>query len=193
MSVVSNTNPASVTISNTFPSGTNVTLFNTTEMTQIAGMTFTIDNATSMGFDLLGLDASSFANPSTNVEMTLATWPKNTQPQFNYITKIQTGINTTLTFSTIHRYIPKQLIKISVPRSFGMQEIDQRTVEIISVTPYEVVVALDSWYFSPFSFPPSNPFSILPQGYITPLFATVAPAGARNTYDLNYIPFQPYG
>ena len=189
MTSISNANPAVVTIANSYPDGTNLTLFNTTLMTQIAGMTFTISNATGTDFELAGLDASGFANAATNVEVSLPTWPKGVQPQFNYITKIDRGMTTTLTFSTIHRYIPNMILKISVPRSFGMREIDQASAEILSITPYTVEVDIMSLNFAPFAFPASNPFSTMPQGYITPLFATVAPVGSRNQYNLTTVPF----
>lgn len=190
MSSISNTNPATVTIPNTFPNGTNVILYNTTQMTQIAGMTFTISNASSTGFDLLGLDASGFANPAINAEVSLPEWPKPVQPQYCYITKIDRGLITTLTFSTVHSYIPKQLLKISIPRPFGMQELDQKTIEIDSVTNYTVSTKLESTQFTPFAFPSSNPVSPFPQAYKTMLFATAAPAGSRNEYNLTIIPFQ---
>lgn len=183
MSGITNANPAVVTTPNTFPDDSVVLLYQTTGMSQIAGMSFTISSSSSTGFILLGLDASSFAQPATNVAVTFVPNPKPVQPQFLYITKIIRGPATNVTVSTVHNYIPKQLVRLSIPPSFGMVEADGLTAEILSVTAYTMTLLLDSQLFNSFSFPPNV------SNYIIPLFATLSPAGGRNEYDTLTIPF----
>ncbi len=182
MTGITNANPAVVTANSSVADGALVILTNTTGMSQIGGMTFTASSPVSNSFTLLGLDASSFAQAATNV-VVIQTSAKPVQPQFLYITKIFRGPTTVVTVSTIHNYIPKQLVKFNIPPSFGMREGDQVTSEIISVTPYTMTLALDSQLYNAFSFPPNV------QNYIIPLFATLTPAGGRNEYDISTIPF----
>lgn len=183
MSGITNANPAVVTTPNTYPDGSVVLLYRTTGMSQIAGMSFTISSSSSTGFTLLGLDASSFAQPATDVAVTFVPYPKPVQPQFFYITKIVRGVTTVVTVSMVHNYIPHQLARLSIPPSFGMQEGNGVTAELLSVTDYTMTLALDSQNFNAFSFPANV------TNYIIPLFATLSPAGGRNEYDTLTIPF----
>lgn len=182
-----------VTIPNGFPDGSNLILYGTTNMTQIGGMAFTISSSTGTGFSLLGLDASSFASPATNVQMTFIPRPPPVKPRFFYITKIDRGVSTIVTLSQIHNYIPSQLVRFSVPSSFRMTEIDSMTGLVTDVTPYTLTVSIQSINFTPFAFPASNPSSPFPQTYKNSLFATLSPAGGRNEYNLTSIPFQSTG
>ncbi len=182
MTGITNANPAVVTSNAPIPDGSLVLLTGTTGMSQIAGMTFTTSSASGNSFTLAGLDASSFAQAATSVTVTL-TFAKIVQPQFLYITKIVRGLTTVVTVSTVHNYIANQLVKFSIPKSFGFQEGNQITSQILSVTSYTMTLALDSQIFSPFSFPANT------INYNIPLFATLSPAGARNEYDISTIPF----
>lgn len=182
MTGITNANPAVVTSSTSVADGSLVLLTNTTGMSQIAGMTFTASSPMSNSFTLLGLDASSFAQPATNVVVSIVQ-AMPVQPQSLYITKIMRGPTTVVTVSTIHNYIPNQLVKFNIPASFGFQGGNQITSQILSVTNYTMTLALDSQLFDAFSFPPNV------QNYIIPLFATLSPAGARNEYDTLTIPF----
>lgn len=182
MTGITNANPAVVTASSAVADGQLVILTDTTGMSQIAGMTFTASSPVSNSFTLLGLDASSFAQPATNVIVT-TTQAKIVQPQSLYITKIVRGPTTVVTVSTVHNYIPNQLVKFNIPASFGLQGGNQATSQILSVTDYTMILALDSQLFDAFSFPPNV------QNYIIPLFATLSPAGGRNEYDTLTIPF----
>lgn len=182
MTGITNANPAIVTANFPVADGALVILTNTTGMSQIAGMTFTASSPVSNSFTLLGLDASSFAQPATNVSVLPAS-ATIVQPQFLYITKIVRGMFTVVTVSTVHNYIPNQLVKFNIPSSFGFQEGAQETSQILSVTDYTMTLALDSQNFNAFSFPANV------QNYIIPLFATLSPAGGRNEYNTLTIPF----
>lgn len=189
MSGINKANPAIVTLNNSFSDGQFVILYSTTGMTQIAGMTFTISSVNSSGFTLLGLDSSGFATAATNVLAFPVSSELAVSPRFNYITKIDRGLTTTVTFSTTHDYIANQCLFLSVPKTFGMPEINGKTGEILSTGAYTVVLDIDSQNFNPFSFPASVSADIKFPLYTTQLFATVAPAGARNEYNIQTIPF----
>lgn len=186
MGSITNANPAVVTLANSFSENDNVLITGTTGMTQIAGMLFTITNVTAAGFDLTTLDASSFANPATAVTATLAE-EKATLPSIRYITQIIRGLPTTVVFSTAHDYIASQVLTFSIPRPFGMYELDQKNLVVSGVVDsYSVTINLDTTFYSAFAFPPSSP-TTFPNKL---LFATVAPGGSRNGYNVSTIPFR---
>jgi hypothetical protein len=94
-------------------------------------------------------------------------------------------------------------VKFSVPQGMGMTEMDQLTGTIIAVNDvsasgaiadYNFTVDIDSSAFNAFTFPASA------SSPTAPLFATVAPAGAKTSqdqitgiytgYDFNFQPFR---
>jgi hypothetical protein len=79
-------------------------------------------------------------------------------------------------------YIAGQSFHFSVPSSYGMTQLDQRTATIMQVNGLDFYMALDSTGFDPFVIPSSGEEP-----------ATVAPAGSNNLqYDntTNRVPFQ---
>lgn len=80
---------------------------------------------------------------------------------------------------TSNVYIPGQLVYLTVPVGYGMYQANGLTVQIIAVDGDNFTVALDSTQFDPF---------------VTPLYgvqpASLAPAGARNTYNFTTLPFR---
>jgi hypothetical protein len=176
-------NPAVVTMTNTFVNGQNVRLYGTTGMLQIAGMEFTISSVSSTGFTLLGLNSAAFSAPATAVTARLLPQLASVEPEYLYITGISQAPQAVVTVSIAHNYVVNQLVHFSVPSSFGMTQINQLTGEIVAVTAYTMTVNINSTAFTPFAFPAS---SLSP---VAPLFATLAPAGQRNGYNVSYVPF----
>ena len=76
-------------------------------------------------------------------------------------------------------YVPKQLVYLSVPFSYGMYQANGLTAEIIAVNGNDFTVAIDALQFDPFVIPPS--------GAEQP--AMLAPAGGRNIYNFTTLPF----
>ena len=176
--------PAVVTMTNTYSEGDRVILYGTTGMLQIGGMAFTISSVSGSGFTLLGLDASAFATPATAVVARRISKSDPVSPPTLYVTKITQALNAVVTVSTVHNYQVNQLIHFSVPSSFGMSEIDQLTGQVLSVTPYTMTVNINSSSFSAFAFPTSA------SSPTAALFATIAPGGQRNAYNVTQVPFQ---
>ncbi len=80
-------------------------------------------------------------------------------------------------------YIPGQLVRLIVPRSYGMYQANQLTLKILMVTGSDLYLDVDSTYFDPFVVPASTAE--------TP--ASLAPAGSRNlefNNSTNLVPFQ---
>lgn len=197
MPSINQANPAVVTLDNSLANGNFIILYNTTGMTQIAGMTFTASSVAADQFTLLGLDTSGFAEAATDVSLTVVSNVLPVQPEFRYVTKITRGLTTIVQFSCTHSYIVDQLLRLSIPKSFGMPEMDGKTGKILSVTDYTVTLDINSQNFNPFSFPATTPRIVKTQSpltyfnslYTTQLFATASPAGARNEYNISTIPF----
>jgi len=192
--VVSNANPAVVTIANTYSNGDRVRLYGTTGMLQIAGMDFTISSVSAAGFTLLGLDASAFGAAATAVTARRISIYDAVEPRYLYITKITQAAQAVVTVSCAHNYVVGELIHFSVPNSFGMSEINGLTGKVVAVGTYTMTIDIDSSTFTAFAFPASTGVPTVQ------LFATLAPAGQRTQYnpvtgiqtgyDFNYPPFQ---
>lgn len=191
--IITNANPAVVTMTNTYSEGDYVTLYGTTDMLQISGMTFQISSVSGSGFTLLGLNASGFANPASAVIAKRVAKTMPVEPRTMYVTGISLATNAVVTLSEAHSYVVGQLVHFSVPSTFGMFQMNQLTGRIISVGTYTVTVNIDSSAFTAFAFPLST------ASPTAALFATMAPAGQQviNSgtplvqvgYNVNYAPF----
>lgn len=177
-------NPAVVSLTNTYSNGDVVALYGTTGMRQIAGVEFTISSVSGAAFTLAGLDASGFATAATAVIARRIPKEKPVRPFINFITKISQATQAVFTVSKIHDYSVGQLLHFTIPPSFGMQEMNEKTARVVSVTDYTFTVDLDSSSFSAFAFPADV---LIPS---VRLYATVAPAGQRNEYNVTTVPFQ---
>lgn len=176
--------PAVVTMTNTFSEGDRVALYGTTGMQQIAGADFTISSVRGSAFTLLGLDASGFAAAATAVIARRIPKRKDALPSTSIVTAITQATQAVVTTSVAHDYVVGQLLHLSVPSSFGMTEADQLTAKVVAVTDYSLTLDLDTTSFTAFAFPAS---ADIPS---TRLFATVAPAGQKNSYDVTNVPFR---
>ena len=186
-------NPAVVTMTNTYNEGDYVTLYGTTGMLQISGMTFQISSVSGSGFTLLGLDASGFAAAATAVIARRVAKTMPVEPRTMYVTKVSKATSAVVTLSEAHSYVVGQLVHFSIPSTFGMKELDQLTGRITAVGTYTVTVNIDSSNFTTFAFPAST------ASPTATLFATMAPAGqqviASGTplvqvgYNVTYAPF----
>lgn len=176
--------PAVVTMTNTFSDGDRVALYGTTGMRQISGMEFTISSVSGSAFTLLGLPAAGFAAPATAVTARRLPKNKDVLPSTTFVTAITQAANAVVTTSTAHNYVVGQLLNLVVPSSFGMSEASNKTARVVAVATYSVTLDLDSTSFSAFAFPPDTDVPA------TILFATMAPAGQRNGYNVDQVPFR---
>jgi len=176
--------PAVCSATNTYSDGDRVRIYNSTGMLQIGGMEFTISSASGSAFTLLGLDASGFAAAATAFKVRRVSADPAVAPEFLYVTKITQALQAVVTVSTAHNYVVGQKIHMSVPSSFGMVELDQVDAEIVAVGTYTLTIDVDTSGFTAFAFPAST------ASPTTRLFATASPAGSRNIYDVDNVPFR---
>ncbi len=80
-------------------------------------------------------------------------------------------------------YIPGMLVRLNIPPSYGMQQANGLTAQILSVTGLNISLLIDSTMFDPFVVP----------GSTAEQPASLAPSGSRNlSYDntTNKVAFQ---
>lgn len=173
---ISKASSAVCAVSNSYSEGDTVRIYNSTGMLQIGGMAFTISSVSGSGFTLSGLDSSGFATGASAFQVRKIDPNFPIAPQFYYVTKITQATNGVITTSQIHDYVVGQLLKMTIPSGFGMQELDQVTVEVIAVSDYTFTISANTSGFSAFAFPASS---------LSPdiSFASVAPVGQRTQYD----------
>jgi hypothetical protein len=175
--------PAAVftTVDHGYATGDRIRVYDTTDMRQIAGMDFTIEVTSSTAFALKNLDTSDFAGPSSGGFVRRLPSLGEVVPESLFVTKVTQAAQAVVTMSVDHTYQVGQLLTLSVPATFGMSELDGVTAKVVARDDATVTLDVDSSSFTPFAFPASSP---LPQG-----FATIAPAGQRNAYDVEDVPF----
>lgn len=196
---ITNTNPAVVTMTNTYSEGDVVVLYNTTGMLQISGMAFTISSVSGSNFTLSGLDASGFSAPATAVTARRIPKTMPVEPRFLYITKISQATQGVVTVSEKHNYVVGQKVEFSIPGSFGMVQLNNYYLSgnkppvITAVTDYTFTINVNTTNFTAFAFPASS------SSPTAQLFATVASAGqsvqfnpitnVQTGYNFQYVPF----
>lgn len=117
-------------------------------------------------------------NPPGNIFLP----PSQVIPQFLVITSITKANQAVVTVSTANFFVIGQLVKFSVPSSYGMYEIDQMKAEIISIDATNLIftVSINTTQFNAFVTP--STFQEQP--------ATMSPSGSRNIYNVTTVPFR---
>jgi len=173
--------PAVVTQTNTYSEGDFVRIYNTTGMLQIAGMVFQISSVSGSGYTLTGLRAAGFAAPATAGNTRRVSKFNAVDPEYLYVTAISQATQAVVTCSVdpTPYYVVGMEIKLTVPSSFGMTQMNQVTGKILAVsaTNYTLTIDVDSSAFTAFAFPASS------ASPTAQLFATLAPAGASTQFN----------
>ena len=164
------------TVTNTYSNGDTVRIYNSTGMLQIGGMPFTISSVSSGAFTLSGLDSSAFTTPATAFNVRKIDPNYGISPQYFYPTKITQATQGVITTSQAHDYVVGQLLKMSIPDAYGMTELDQVTVEVVSVSTYTFTISANTSAFTAFALPASTASPNIE-------FATVGPVGQRTQFD----------
>lgn len=109
--------------------------------------------------------------------------PSPVVPPFLIITAITNSNPCQVTVSTSNTYVANQLVRFFVPSDYGMSQINGVTGQIISVDVTNLIflVNINTMQFDVFSLPSPGPF--------VPQPATLSPAGSRNLYNINQVPF----
>lgn len=181
---ITKADPAVASATNTYSNGDRVRIYDSTGMLQIGGMEFTISSVSGSAFTLLGLDSSGFAAAATAFKVRRVPADPAVAPEFLFVTGITAANPCVVTVSTAHDYIVGQMVHLSVPSSFGMTQIDQIDAKVTAIGTYTLTLDLDSSGFTAFAFPTSA------SSPTSRLFATISPAGSRNIYNVDTVPFR---
>lgn len=172
---------AVVSQTNSYSAGDIIQFYGTTGMLQIAGMNFQISSVSGAGYTLIGLDSSGFAAAATAGFTRRISKYAAVDPQFLFVTKITQASSAVITCSVdpTQYYVKGMKVRLSVPASFGMTQMNglTGTITALSAAAYTMTVDIDSSAFSAFAFPAST------SSPTAQLFATVAPAGAHTFFD----------
>lgn len=181
ITAITNASPAVVSQTNTYSDGDIIQFYGTTGMLQIAGMNFQISSSSGSDYTLIGLRAAGFAAAGTAGFTRRISKYAAVEPKFLYVTEITKATQAVVRTSVdpTQHYVVGMKVHFSVPYSFGMTEINQVTGTIVAMSAanYTMTVDVDSTAFTTFAFPAST------SSPVTPLFATVAPAGASTQYN----------
>jgi len=173
--------PAVVSQVNTYTAGDVLQFYGTTGMLQIAGMNFQISSVSGTGYTLKGLPAVGFAAPATAGYTRRISKYAAVDPQFLFVTAVSQATQAVVTTSVNpgNYYVAGMKVHFSIPYGFGMYQLNGLTGTILSVdqTNYQLTVDIDSSAFSAFAFPTSA------LAASTPMFATLAPAGASTQFN----------
>lgn len=173
--------PAVVSQVNTYSDGDIVRIYNTTGMLQIAGMDFELSSTSGAGYSLIGLRAAGFAAPATAGNTRRISKYAAVDPQFLYVTEITKATEAVVRTSVdpTRYYAVGMKVRLSVPSSFGMVEMNglTGTITALSSANYTMTLDINSSAFTTFAFPASS------SSPTATLFATLAPAGASTKYD----------
>ncbi len=196
---ITNANPAVASVTNTYSDGDVVTIYNSTGMLQIAGMSFTISSVSGSGFTLLGLDASGFAAAATAFQVRRVSKLMPVEPRFLYVTGITKASQGVVTVSEAHQYVVGQKVEFTIPGALGMVQLNNYYLPqnappvITAVTAYTFTINVDTTNFTTFAFPAST------ASPTAQLFATVTSAGqstqfnpitnVQTGYNFQYVPY----
>lgn len=184
-------NPAVVSQTNTYSNGDILRIYHTTGMENIGGMDFQISSVSGSGYTLLGLPATASNGFSaagtagfTRRVSTFAAF----DPEYLYVTNISQAAQAVVSTSVdpSNYYVVGMKIKLTVPPNFGMIEANQLTGTILAVNAvnalnnigaYNLTLDINSSAFTAFAFPDHT---LSPTASA---FATLAPAGAKTSFD----------
>jgi len=166
-------NPAVASIptaSTNFSNGQTVRLTNVVGAPQLNGFLFTISNVTGTSFTIPYLDASGFAAGATSFHAQVV-YPLSqiTFPANNLITKIITGLTTTIQLAVTHNYFVglapgggSGQVDLTIPAEYGAQGLNRQeygnpnpwTITAINtVLPNSITINANSSGVLPFAFP----------------------------------------
>lgn len=141
--------------------GDYVRLYATTGELQIAGYSFQVTAVTSNVSITLGYMASSgitFAADATAGQV-VKYIPNRMYPRWNYIANITQATQAVVYFTQRNDFTPGEIVSFRVSSDFGMDEINNREVRVLSVTNSATVssitIDLDTSGFTAFAFPTS--------------------------------------
>lgn len=141
--------------------GDSVRLYSTTGELQIAGYTFQVTAVTANTSITLGYMASSgmtFAADATAAQV-VKFIPNKMYPRWNYIANITKASQAVVYFTAKNDFTPGEIVSFRVSSDFGMDEINNKTARVLSVTNSATVssitIDLDTSGYTTYVFPTS--------------------------------------
>lgn len=141
--------------------GDYVRLYSTTGELQIAGYTFQVTAVTANTSITLGYMASSgitFAADATAAQV-VKFIPSKYYPHWSYIANITKASQAVVYFTSKNDYTVGEIVSFRVPSAYGMDEINNKTARVLSVTNSSTVssitIDLDTSGYTTFAFPTS--------------------------------------
>lgn len=186
-----------VTMANTgtIAVGDYVRLYATTGELQIAGYTFQVTAVTANVSITLGYMASSgmtFAADATAGQV-VKYIPNRMYPRWNYIANITQAAQAVVYFTAQNDFTAGEIVSFRVSSDFGMDEINNRAVRVLSVTNSATVssitIDLDTTGFTAFTFPTS---AVAAAG-VSPAMAVPSSSGVVPFNGSATVPQQPPG
>lgn len=179
---ITTADPAVATMANTgeIQVGDVVRVTNSTAMLQIAGYDFSVTAVTPNTNITLNLDSQNFAAAATAGQIRLII-PGRMYPRWRYIVPLASAAGITqaaqavVSCSVAHDFTVGEKVSFRVSSDYGMEEINNLTGIVQSVTTYTLTVDIDTTGFTAFSFPTSATAA----AGVSP--AVVVPAGAGPT------------
>ena len=158
---ISNTNPATANIPNTFVNGQVVQLFDVVGAAQLNGYQFTITNVSPTGFTIPYLNASGFAAGATSFSARVVD-PLLTTPSLGQITAIQSvGTQTVITLAAKTNIFVGATVWITLTQPWGMPQLniagagipDPYQVTAVNTNTNQITIDVNSSYYNAFTFP----------------------------------------
>ena len=81
------------------------------------------------------------------------------QPAMRFISNITNANPAVVTTTQEHLYISKTIVRIDIPRNFGMQQINQQFGEITVLSPTTFSITIDTTFYDPFFIAPNYPYN----------------------------------
>jgi len=139
--------------------GDYVRLYSVTGEQQISGYSFQVTAVTANTSITLGYMASSgmtFAADATAAQV-VKYIPNRMYPRWNYIANITQASQAVVYFTAQNDFTPGEIVSFRVSSDFGMDEINNRAIRVLSVTNSATVssitIDLDTTGFTAFAFP----------------------------------------
>ncbi len=100
-------------------------------------------------------------------------------PPYLLISNITQANPMVVTVTASNSYVVGQIVHLTVPYPYGMIQADQQNGLITAINGLDFSLNIDSTQYDAFTTPSGN----------VPQPASLSPAGARNIYNVNFVPF----
>lgn len=100
-------------------------------------------------------------------------------PPYLLISNITQANPMVVTVTTSNSYVVGQIVHLTVPYPYGMIQADQQNGQITAINGLTFSLNIDSTQYDAFTTPSGN----------VPQPASLSPAGSRNLYNVNFVPF----